>query len=279
MGDVRERAAVNEGGAAFDRLNEVRLRRFKEERHQSARAAHFTAGERCAVLLRRHDELIDAGAEVVLALREAEHGHQFRGHRDIETGFRRNAVRGAAETRHDEAEVTVIHVEHALPGDFLDVQLIAVAAVIKDRREEVVRRGDRVEVTGEVEVDRLHRENLGVAAASRAALHAEARAERRFAESEAGILPDLAEALGEGDRGRGLSGAGRHAGGRRHEDQFPVGLTLRVQMNLCLVAAVGFEFGISQTDFVRELLNRFQFDGMRDFNIRKHGYLLKRLLG
>ena len=175
--------------------------------------------------------------------------------------------------------MTVIHVEHALPGDFLDVQLIAVAAVIKDRGEEVVRRGDRVEVTREVEVDRLHRENLGVAAASRAALHAEARAERRFAEREAGILPDLAEALGEGDRGRGLSGAGRHAGGRRHEDQFPVGLTLRVQVNLCLVAAVGFEFGISQTDFVSELLNRFQFDGMRDFNIRKHGYLLKRLLG
>ena len=58
-----------------------------------------------------------------------------------------------------------------------------------------------------------------------------------------------------------------------------MGLTLRVQVNLCLVAAVGFEFGISQTDFVRELLNRFQFDGMRDFNIRKHGYLLKRLLG
>ena len=136
-----------------------------------------------------------------------------------------------------------------------------------------------MEVTREVEVDRLHRENLGVAAASRAALHAEARAERRFAEREAGILPDLAEALGEGDRGRGLSGAGRHAGGRRHEDQFPVGLTLRVQVNLCLVAAVGFEFGISQTDFVSELLNRFQFDGMRDFNIRKHGYLLKRLLG
>ena len=56
-----------------------------------------------------------------------------------------------------------------------------------------------------------------------------------------------------------------------------MGLTLRVQVNLCLVAAVGF--GISQTDFVSELLNRFQFDGMRDFNIRKHGYLLKRLLG
>ena len=39
--------------------------------------------------------------------------------------------------------------------------------------EQIVRRADGVEVAGEVQVDVLHRHDLGVAAAGGAALHAE----------------------------------------------------------------------------------------------------------
>ena len=47
---------------------------------------------------------------------------------------------------------------------------------VDDRREHVVGRADRVDVAGEVQVEVLHRDDLGVAAARRAALQPEHRA-------------------------------------------------------------------------------------------------------
>src|SRR3546814_2897464 len=56
--------------------------------------------------------------------------------------------------------------------------------VVDQRREQVVRRSDGVKIAGEVEVDVLHRHDLGVAAAGRAALHAEARTDAGLAQTD-----------------------------------------------------------------------------------------------
>jgi hypothetical protein len=52
------------------------------------------------------------------------------------------------------------------------------------RRQQVVRQRNGVEVAGEVQVDVLHRHHLRVAAAGRAALHAEHRAQRGLAQAD-----------------------------------------------------------------------------------------------
>ena len=65
------------------------------------------------------------------------------------------------------------------------------------RREEVVRGADRVDVAGEVEVEVLHRHDLGVAGTGRAALDPEHGPERRLAQAEDGVAADRAEALRE----------------------------------------------------------------------------------
>ena len=57
---------------------------------------------------------------------------------------------------------------------------------VEHRGEQVVRGADRVDVAGEVEVHVLHRHDLRVAAAGRAALDPEHRAERRLAQAEHG---------------------------------------------------------------------------------------------
>ncbi len=82
----------------------------------------------------------------------------------------------------DVAQRAVVHVHHPAPGDAagVDVQRVAPVDVVVDhRRQQVVRRGDRVEIAGEVEVHVLHRHDLRLAAAGRAALHAEVRARAR----------------------------------------------------------------------------------------------------
>ena len=55
---------------------------------------------------------------------------------------------------------------------------------VEHRREQVVRRADRVDVAGEVEVEVLHRHHLRQPAARGAALDPEHRAQRRLAQAQ-----------------------------------------------------------------------------------------------
>ena len=135
-----------------------------------------------------------------------------RRHGDVEAGFAREAVGGAAERGDDLAQRPVVHVDGAAPGDAarVDVELVAPIDVIVDhRREQVVGGADGVEVAGEMEIDVLHRHDLGIAAAGRAALHAEAGAEDRLAHADDRLLADAVQRIAEPDRGRGLAFAGR----------------------------------------------------------------------
>src|SRR5690606_32636725 len=100
--------------------------------------------------------------------REAQDRHDLGGDGDVEPGLAREAVGDTPERGDDLAQRAVVHVEHAAPGHPARVDLERVApvdVVVDHRAEQVVRAGDRVEVAGEVEVDVLHRHDLGIATA------------------------------------------------------------------------------------------------------------------
>ena len=81
----------------------------------------------------------------------------------------------------------------------VDAEAVAPVDVIVDqRRKQIVRRRDGVEVAGEMQVDVFHRHDLGIAAAGRAALHAEAWPERGLAKAAHGLLADAIEAVRRG---------------------------------------------------------------------------------
>ena len=70
-------------------------------------------------------------------------------------------------------------------GDSPHVQTQAVAGVdvvVHHRRQQVVGDADSMKVTGEMQVDVFHRQDLRVTAASSAAFHAKARAQTRLAQ-------------------------------------------------------------------------------------------------
>ena len=120
------------------------------------------------------------------------------------------------------AERPVVHVDDAPPRHppGVDVERVApVDVVVDQRREQVVGGGDRVEVAGEVEVDVLHRHHLGVAAAGRPALLAEARPERGLAQADHRPPADGVERVAEADGGRGLALAGGGRVDRGDEDE------------------------------------------------------------
>jgi hypothetical protein len=179
-------------------------------------------------------------------LGEAQDRHDFRRDRDVEarSGAGSRWRRRRAKPRCRAARV--VHVHHAPPGDaaLVDFQLVAPVDVVVDhRRQQVVGRGDGVEIAGEMQVHLLHRHDLRIAAAGRAALHAEIRPERGFADADRRLLADPVQAVAQTDGGRGLALARRRRIDRGDEDQLAVGPILHrldeVGRNLGLVMAVG----------------------------------------
>ena len=211
--------------------------------------------------------------QVLEARGEAEDRHDLGGHDDVEAVFARIAVGRAAERDDDVAQRAVVHVHHPLPGDAADVEaeLVAVVDVVVDHRgEQVVGEPDRIEVAGEVQVDVLHRHHLRVAAAGRAALHAEHRPERRLAQADDRLLADAVERVAQADRGGRLAFARGRRADRRDQDQLavrPVGQRVDVvERDLGLVVAVGLECSSGMPSFGGDLRDaeHFRFLGYLD---------------
>ncbi len=73
--------------------------------------------------------------------------------------------------------------------------------IVNQGREQVVGRGYGVKVTGQVEVDVFHRENLGVTASGCTAFDAEHWPHGGLSNHAGGGLADAAQGLGEANRG------------------------------------------------------------------------------
>ena len=251
--DVRERAAVHERGLALERLHEVRLDRVLQQHGHRAGAADLLGGDGLAGAGVGDRDRAEPLAEIGEVRGEREDRHHLGGRRDVEAGLAREAVRRAAEARDDVAQAAVVHVDAAAPGDRVrvDVELVAVHHVrVEERGEQVVGGRDRVHVAGEVEVQVLHRHDLRVAGAGRAALDAEDRPERGLAQAEQRPLADRAHALRERDRRRRLALAGLGRRDRRDADDLAVGAAgeplEHAQIDLGLVLAVLLDLVVQQ---------------------------------
>ena len=139
---------------------------------------------------RREDDPAEPRAQVVQVGGEGEDRHDLGADGDDELGLARDAVLAPAEADDDVAQRPVADVEDARPEDPVRVdaeRVLVVEAVVEERAGEVVRRADGVDVAGQVEVEVLHRDDLAVAAAGRAALDPEDRPERRLADVDRGL--------------------------------------------------------------------------------------------
>ena len=273
MRDVGERAAVDERRGMLEGLHEVRLQRVLEQRGHRALCIQVACGDGLFVIGVADDEARQTLLEVGDVGSEAEHCHDLGGDGDVVAVLTRGAVDSAAQAVHDEAELTVVHIDAAAPGDAAGVNAEAVALinmVIQHGGKEVVRSADGVEVAGEVQVDVLHGDDLCVAAACRAALDAEDRPEGRLAERDEDVLAQLAHAVSQTDGRGGLAfacGSGVDGG---DEDQLAV-LALDfledVVVNLCLVLAVLFDVLVVDACGLCDLSDRQHLGFLCDFDV------------
>ena len=142
--------------------------------------------------------------------------------------------------------------EHHLGG--VDVEgVVPHELVVDDRRQQVVRGGDGVDVPGEVEVDVPHGVHLGVAPSGGPSFDSEGGSDRGLPEGPDDVLAQFAESLDESDCCDGLSLPGGGGGDRGHDHELPVLLVLELleagQGHLRHVPAVHLDLVLGQTDF------------------------------
>src|SRR5258706_11650354 len=111
-----------------------------------------------------------------------------------------------------------------------------------------------------MEVDVLHGHDLGIAAAGRPALHAEARSEAGFAQAYDGLLADMVQPVAEADRRRGLALARRRRRDGGHQDELAIRPALQaldeLQSELCFSRTVAVEMLIGDADALGNLVDR-----------------------
>ncbi len=103
VGDVGERAAMNEGGIVLERLYEVRRQRLLQQHRHRAMRLQIPGENRLLVRGVAHHDLAEALLQIEEAVRQAEDRHDFGSHHDVETVLARIAVRRAAEPDDDVA--------------------------------------------------------------------------------------------------------------------------------------------------------------------------------
>ena len=272
--DVGEGTAVDKGGSVLKGLYQVGLEGILQEGCHGAFRVQIMCRDGLSVIGVGDDGPAKAGLEVCDIACQAEDRHDLGSNGDLKTVFSGNTLHASAEAVDNISELAVVHVDCALPGDLLDINAEGIAlldVVVEHSCEQVVCCADGMEVTGKMQVDVLHGDDLCIAAACSAALDAEDRAERGLAERDNGLLADSAESVCKTDAGRGLAFACRGGGDRCHQDQFTVG-SIRmifqiIVVNLCLVMAVLFDVLLINAKPCGNLGNLLRAGFLRNLNV------------
>ena len=146
--------------------------------------------------------------------------------------------------------------------------------VVQHGAAQVVGRGDGVHVPCEVEVDVLHGQNLGIAAAGRPALDAEHRPQRGLPQGNDGVFADLLHGLSQtcGSGGFPLTGWGGID--CCHQHQLAVGLICQTDkgpfVDLGFIFPVELQLVLLDTQLCRDLRNGSERCALGDLNVRKH---------
>ena len=277
VGDVGEGAAVDEGGGALQGLDQVGLDGVLEQGGHGPLGLEIVGGNGSSGAGVGNHHAAQPGLQIRQAAGQAEHRHDLRGHGDVKAVLPGHAVDLAAQAADDIAQLPVIHVHAALPGDapHVDVQLVALLnVVVQHGGQQVVGRADGVEVAGEVEVDVLHGHHLGVAAAGGATLHAEHRAQGGLPQGHHGVLAQPAHPVRQAHGGGGLALPRRGGVDGRHQDQLAVGpvrpVGKQLQVDLGLVLSIVLQVLLVHPGHRRDVPDGLHGTGLCDLNIRLH---------
>ena len=216
VGDICKGTAVYDSGSSLQSLNQIGLQSVFKQSGHCACGFKIPCGNGLVLIGIAHNNAGDTLFKVGNILCEAEYRHNFGCNGYIVAVLTGNTVYSSAQTVGHEAELSVIHIHTAVPGNTAGVDIKGVALinmVIQHCGKKVVCCADSVEITGKVEVNILHRNYLRPSAACGAALYTENGAKGRLAQSNHNVFADTGKTVRKTDGGSCLSltcGGGGH---------------------------------------------------------------------
>ena len=222
VSNVGEGTAVDKRGRALERLHQIGLERVFKQRGHGTLGLEVAGTDGLAGIAVADNDLAQALLKIVDARGQAQDCHDLGGDGDIEAVLARHALGLTANAVDDVAQLTVVHIDDALPSDAFNVntELIALLdVVIKHGGQQVIGGTDSVEVAGKVQVDILHGDDLSPAAAGSTALNAKDGAERRLAQGNGTLDAATTQAVGQTDGRGGLALARGRWVDSGHEDE------------------------------------------------------------
>ncbi len=278
MRDVAEGSAVHQRRPAFQGLHEVRAQRVLEQQRHGALRLQVTGAHRSLVGGEPHDDAAESGLKILEPGGQGQDRHHLGARDDDVPLLARGPGVQPAQSDDDVAQGAVVHIDGARPGDATHVQAQRIAVVqmgVEHRRQQVVRAGDRVEVTREMQVDVLHRHDLRIAAPRRPTLDPEHRPETRLADAEDRVLAEALQRLRQSDGHRRLALARRRGvdAGDEHETPLRRAALQRGQPDLRLVPPVQLELVVGQPQLGGDVRDGAQLRALRDFDVGRqlHG--------
>ena len=130
-----------------------------------------------------HNDAAKACFQIHQIRGQAENSHHFAGHGDVKAVLPGHALHPAAQAVHDVAQLTVVHIHTAFPGNLFHINPQRIALlnmVVQHGCQQVIRRADGMKISSKVQIDVFHRHHLSITAAGSTALDAKYRPEGRF---------------------------------------------------------------------------------------------------
>src|ERR1043166_5471636 len=128
--------------------------------------------------------------------------------------------------------------------------------IVEQGSEQGMRARDGVEVAREVEIDVVHRDDLGISPSGGAALHAEHRPEAWLTDAQRDLLAHAAQRLREANGYGAFSLARRRRVRGRDDDEAAANWTRRdLDRNLRLVLAIQIEIVAPESQFGGDILD------------------------
>ncbi len=259
MGDVGEGPRMDEGGTTLHGLDEIGLDGVAQQDGHGAGDLEILHGDGAAIGRLRDDDAADATPHILQVCGQGEDGHDLGRGRDVELALTLQSVR-LTQAKANPAQDTVVDVQDPRPAHGGEVHAKGVAAqqvIVQEGCAQVVGGAHSVDVTSEMEVDVLHREDLTVASPGATTLDAEDGAQGRLPDGDGGAHTESIETLCQPDRRRRLALAQRGGRDGRDDDLSTVravGETVEdVEADLGLVAAVELDLLRPETHLLSDV--------------------------
>ena len=246
VGYVGEGPAMHEGGDAFTGLDQVRQDGVLEDDHHGADRIELTGGHGLVLPGERDEQPGEPVPQIVGVLGQTERRHDLRRRSDVEARLPGNALQLASQTDHGMSQGPIVEVDHPSPENPPRVDpenVLLVDVVVHHRRQEIIGRGNGVEIPGEMQIDVGRRHQDRLAAAGGTPLHAEGGTEGGLPQGQTDVDALLGHPLGQTDRRGRLALTRARRGNGGNEDQLArlaAGVPRR-QPDLGLVVAVGHQ--------------------------------------